>query len=155
MITRYESEWQYKNEKWDSLVELMGHSDSDPQKGWVEEKGRIETLSWWDSLIGQHGITGNINVQYIHPLGMIGNFSVRSDRITLEMLRAVNPAGAEANHQSILPYLNKYAVTYKLDQPRAIAHFLSQIAHESGLRVIEESLRFSPRQMKKNLRLQS
>lgn len=76
MVTRYESEWQYKKEKWDSLDELMGHSDSDPHKEWVDEKSRIERLSWWDKLVGQHGITGDINVQHIHPVGLIANCKV-------------------------------------------------------------------------------
>jgi GH24 family phage-related lysozyme (muramidase) len=74
MVTRYESEWQYKKEKWDALDELMGHSDSDPHKEWVEEKTRIERLSWWDKLVGKHGITSDINIQHIHPVGLLGNF---------------------------------------------------------------------------------
>lgn len=74
MVTRYESEWQYKQSKWDSLDELMGHSDSDPHKEWVEEKARIERLSWWDKLIGQHGITSDINIQHIHPVGLLAGF---------------------------------------------------------------------------------
>jgi len=74
MVTRYESEWQYKAEKWDALDELMGHSDSDPHKGWVEEKARIENLSWWDKLVGQQGITSDINVQHIHPVGLVSSF---------------------------------------------------------------------------------
>ncbi|MEB0043804.1 MULTISPECIES: pesticin C-terminus-like muramidase [unclassified Pseudomonas] len=74
MVTRYESEWQYKQSKWDSLDELMGHSDSDPHKEWVEEKARIERLSWWDKLNGQHGITSDINIQHIHPLGLLAGF---------------------------------------------------------------------------------
>ncbi|WP_259740275.1 hypothetical protein [Pseudomonas brassicacearum] len=76
MVTRYESEWQYKSEKWDALDELMGHNDSDPHKGWVEEKARIERLSWWDKLVGKHGITGDVNVQHIHPVGLLGNFYI-------------------------------------------------------------------------------
>ncbi|MCU1749389.1 hypothetical protein [Pseudomonas sp. 6D_7.1_Bac1] len=74
MVTRYESEWQYKSEKWDALDELMGHNDSDPHKGWVEEKARIERLGWWDKLVGQQGITSDINVQHIHPVGLVSSF---------------------------------------------------------------------------------
>ncbi|WP_338525162.1 hypothetical protein NUH87_05865 [Pseudomonas batumici] len=75
MVTRYESEWQYKSEKWDALDELMGHSDSDPHKSWVEEKARIERLSLWGQLLGQHGITANASVQHIHPVGLIASFA--------------------------------------------------------------------------------
>jgi predicted chitinase len=74
MITRYESEWHYKPEKWNALDELMGHSDLNPHKGWVEEKARIERLNWWSKLIGQHGITADANVQHIHPMGLMGGF---------------------------------------------------------------------------------
>ncbi|EJM68133.1 putative chitinase [Pseudomonas sp. GM50] len=149
MVTRYESEWQYKKDKWDALDELMGHNESDPHKEWVEEKVRIENLSWWDKLIQKHGITEDINIQHIHPIGLISNFTARRDLITLEMLRAANPDGAEEHHRNILPYLNKYALAYKLEEPKAIAHFLSQVGHESGFRIIEEGLRYSARQMKK------
>src|SRR5690606_7847559 len=83
------------------------------------------------------------------PIALIGSFTAPRDLITLEMLRAANPAGEEAHHANILPYLNKYALAYKLEQPKAIAHFLSQVGHESQLRVVEEGLRFSARQMKK------
>ncbi|KTC25555.1 hypothetical protein AO391_24985 [Pseudomonas marginalis ICMP 9505] len=149
MVTRYESEWQYKADKWDSLDELMGHSDSEPHKSWLEEKARIKQISWWDRLAGKYGITEGINIQHIHLVGLVGNFSARRPLITMEMLKAANPLGTEDNHRSILPYLNKYALAYKLEQPKAIAHFLSQVAHESGLKVVEEGLRFSARQMKK------
>ncbi|WP_230679723.1 pesticin C-terminus-like muramidase, partial [Pseudomonas fluorescens] len=74
MVTRYESEWQFKREKWDALDELMGHSVSDPHQQWVEEKLRIERLSWWDKLVGKHGITSDNNVQHIHLLGLLGGF---------------------------------------------------------------------------------
>ncbi|MEB2650184.1 pesticin C-terminus-like muramidase [Pseudomonas siliginis] len=74
MVTRYESEWQFKREKWDSLDELIGHSVSDPHQQWVEEKLRIERLSWWDKLVGKHGITNDNNVQHIHLLGLLGGF---------------------------------------------------------------------------------
>ncbi|MHC8369301.1 hypothetical protein ACYZT2_00440 [Pseudomonas sp. MDT1-85] len=73
MVTRYENEWNYKKEKWDALDEIIGHSDSDPHKSWVEEKARIERLSWWGRLSGQHGLTADANVQHIHPVGLIAN----------------------------------------------------------------------------------
>jgi predicted chitinase len=149
MVTRYENEWQFKQEKWDSLDELMGHSESEPHNEWIEEKARIKKLSWWDKLVGQHGITSDTNVRHFHPIALIGSFTAPRDLITMEMLRAANPTGSEAHHSNILPYLNKYAAAYKLEQPRAIAHFLSQVGHESQLRIIEEGLNYSARQMKK------
>jgi predicted chitinase len=148
MITRYDNEWNFKKESWDALDDIVGHSDADPHKSWIEEKARIEKLSWWNKLVGLHGIEANANIQHIHPIGIISNFTSRRDLITMEMLRAANPAGAESHHASILPYLNKYALAYKLEQPKAIAHFLSQVGHESGFQAAEESLYFSARKMR-------
>ena len=149
MIALYENEWGYRGEKWDALDELMGHSDTEPNKDWIEEKNRIKKLSWWSNLIGKYGITNSAVAQHMHLVGVIANFFMHNQLITMEMLKAANPLGTDGNHEKILPYLNKYAVAYKLEQPKAIAHFLSQIAHESGLRVVEESLMFSSNQMKK------
>ncbi|WDG81381.1 hypothetical protein PUP68_00280 [Pseudomonas chlororaphis] len=70
MIIKYESEWDYKAAKWDSLDELMGHSESAPHKEWVAEKARIESLSWW----GKLGIIDNAEVWHIHPVGLLGAF---------------------------------------------------------------------------------
>ncbi|NUU38172.1 hypothetical protein [Pseudomonas sp. C2B4] len=78
MVTRYESEWDYKKEKWDVLDEIIGHSDSDPHNTWVAEKARIENLAWWNKIMGQSGISNDANVQHIHPLGIISNFMVKS-----------------------------------------------------------------------------
>jgi len=47
-----------------------------------------------------------------------------------------------------LPYLNKYAGIYKIYDKREIAHFLSQIGHESQFRVIEENLSYNPKRMR-------
>lgn len=74
LVTKYESEWFYKAEKWDALDELMGHSESEPNNSWLEEKVRIERLSWWDSLVGQSGIAGEVNFQHLHPVGLVSGF---------------------------------------------------------------------------------
>jgi len=149
MVTCYESEWLHDNARWDALDELMGHEESDPHQDWIEEKSRITSLSWWLELKQKYGIGDGGSTQHIHPIGLIASFTGSRELITLEMLKAANPGGAEGHHRNILPYLNKYALVYKLEQPRAIAHFLSQVGHESGFRVIEENLRYSARQMKK------
>ncbi|ENA33927.1 hypothetical protein HMPREF1487_06093 [Pseudomonas sp. HPB0071] len=64
------------------------------------------------------------------------------------MLAAVNPSGTEIHHKNILPILNKYTKAYKLKNKRELAHFLSQIAHESNLNAVEEGLYYSPMQMR-------
>ncbi|RMP59542.1 hypothetical protein ALQ18_200058 [Pseudomonas marginalis pv. marginalis] len=75
MVTRYESEWQYKADKWDSLDELMGHSDSEPNKKWPAEKAKIERLSWWGELISSNGVGADASVQHLQPIGLIANFA--------------------------------------------------------------------------------
>jgi len=74
MVTKYESEWDYKAEKWDSLDELMGHSNSNPHKEWVEEKARIEKLSWWKEVAGKEALSPDGKVLHIHAIGLIGSF---------------------------------------------------------------------------------
>ncbi|WDH35288.1 pesticin C-terminus-like muramidase [Pseudomonas chlororaphis] len=75
MIIKYESEWDYKAAKWDSLDELMGHSNSNPHKEWVEEKARIGKLKWLRELIEKGCIAGDEKVWHIHPVGLLGNFA--------------------------------------------------------------------------------
>lgn len=148
LIIHYESEWRFIPHKWDALDEVLGHSGPTPHLNWLAEKERIKQISWWNEVAPKVGLPGHGQVYHLHPVGLVGNFFANYDRITLEMLKAANPAGAEVHHLKILPYLNKYAIAYGLYQPKAIAHFLSQVAHESGFKVVEEGLRYSARQMK-------
>ncbi|WP_250481835.1 hypothetical protein [Caballeronia sp. NCTM5] len=69
--------------------------------------------------------------------------------ISLEMLLAVGPENSREYYQTILDPINDYAGLYSVDSPRRIAHFLSQVAHESFLRAAEERLRYSPKQMRR------
>lgn len=73
LVTKYESEWYYKAEKWDALDELMGHTAAQPNVSWVAEKKRIEKLAWWGDLVGKEGISGDGKVWHVH-LGLVGNF---------------------------------------------------------------------------------
>ena len=91
VITRYESEWCYKPDKWNALDELMGHSESDPHKSWVEEKARIERLGWWEKVVGHHGVTSDDKVWHIQPIGLIEAFSATNDENDLKWLKV--PAG--------------------------------------------------------------
>ncbi|MEE4672061.1 hypothetical protein V2L05_22795 [Pseudomonas alliivorans] len=59
LVTKYESEWMYKSEKWDSLDMLVGHTPSEPNTEWVAEKKRIEKLAWWESLTERAGFSAD------------------------------------------------------------------------------------------------
>lgn len=71
LITRHESEWMWSPGKWDELDELMRHCASDPNPDWVEEKKRIEKLSWWKELGDEHGIDKTGLVWHFQPIGII------------------------------------------------------------------------------------
>jgi hypothetical protein len=146
LVVKYESEWLYKADKWSSLDQYMGS----PNPSWDAEKARIEKLAWWGDLAGKYGVSVDGLAWHIHSIALTqNNKHDMVGRFTLEILRAADPVGLESYHQEILPYLNKYALAYGLERPRAIAHFISQIAHESGLKVVEESLSFPATNMKR------
>ncbi|WP_206736599.1 N-acetylmuramidase family protein [Pseudomonas protegens] len=73
MLATYQSEWHYKKESWDSLDKLIGHSKSEPNKVWAEEKKRIQSLSWWSALMGGEVGCESGRCWYIHPVGLFSN----------------------------------------------------------------------------------
>ncbi|WP_425571951.1 glycoside hydrolase family 19 protein, partial [Orbus sasakiae] len=132
----------------------------------IEKAQRIKPSLWWDEVAkAQASQTANTDTAttdntpvlsnlsldgkawYLHPVGM-GEFIVDDSLITLEMLIAAHPSGSKSYYNEILPYLNQYALAYELTEPKEIAHFLSQIAHESGFKSDNEQLSFSASRMK-------
>jgi predicted chitinase len=67
--------------------------------------------------------------------------------ITIAILKAAEPGNSDKYYQSILDGMNKYAEAYKINSKLRVAHFLAQIAHESGLKVVEESGNYSAERM--------
>lgn len=51
-------------------------------------------------------------------------------KVTREQILAIMP-NAKDKVDAFLPYINGYADTYKITNPKRMAHFLAQIAHES------------------------
>jgi predicted chitinase len=68
--------------------------------------------------------------------------------ITMDMLAAVDADGSEEDHREIIGDVNKYARKYEVNTPERMAHFLSQIAHESGFQATTESLSYSSKRMR-------
>lgn len=137
MVTRYENEWDFKRDKWDALDEIIGHNDSEPHKEWVEEKARIEKLSWWSKLQGQHGITSNASVQHIHPVGLISSFAHSggcscSGTITKEQMKSIDPAATQANIDKYTDLLGEMFEGAGITTCISKAHVLAQMLHESG-----------------------
>lgn len=64
--------------------------------------------------------------------------------ITVEQLREIMTKATEANVRKYAPALNDEMVKYEINTPLRIAHFISQIAHESGsFRYSSENLNYS------------
>ncbi|VWD44009.1 glycoside hydrolase family 19 protein [Burkholderia lata] len=146
LIVKHESEWANPS-KWKQLIaELEKQTGPKPQH--EEERKRIDNLAWWDELRAHVLGFPAPNVFHVNPIGLIWNFSLELGIITLEMLAAVDPNGNQNYHRQILPALNKYAKGYQVTTPKRIAHFLSQIAVESGFKNVEEGLSYSSKRMK-------
>ncbi|VVO57052.1 hypothetical protein PS874_00466 [Pseudomonas fluorescens] len=148
LILRKESEWFHQPKKWDALDELLGHSGSTPHLNWLAEKQRIKEISWWGEVADKVGLPSWGRPYHFHPIGLAGLFSETQELITMEMLKAADPQGTSNYHQEILPYLNMYAPTYKIDTPLRIVHFLAQVGHESQFKVKSENGNYSPRRMR-------
>lgn len=64
-------------------------------------------------------------------------------KVTKEQLKAIMP-NAGKNIDTYLAVINKYLDEFKINTPLRLAHYLAQIAHESGeLRYCEENLNYS------------
>ncbi len=75
LVILSESEWFYRQSKWDALDEVLGHTNSAPILNWVAEKQRMKQLSWWDEVAGKVGLSKEGMVFHIHPIGFITHFN--------------------------------------------------------------------------------
>lgn len=149
LITRYESEWFWEKSKWDELDPLLEEEPGTPNLIWQTEKQRIEKLSWWSDLAEEHGFGGDGKAWHVQPQLLTILFQTkRKELITLKMLQTASPSITDDYAESILPHLNKYAISYKIDTPLLIANFLSQVGHESGFKVRSENLSYSAKRMR-------
>ncbi|MBR8299555.1 glycoside hydrolase family 19 protein [Burkholderia dolosa] len=147
LIVKHESEWANPS-KWKQLTaELEKQTGPKPQH--EEEQKRIDKLAWWNDVKAHIPDFPAPDIYHMHPVGLAANFQFGSQLITLAMLTAVESSNSTEYYQSILPYLNKYALIYQVDKPKRIAHFLSQSAHESHLRASVEGLSYTSRNMRK------
>jgi hypothetical protein len=87
LITKYESEWFWNKSKWDELDPLLAEEPGKPNPIWEIEKQRIEKLSWWKELAGQHGISEDGRAWHFQVIGLIGSFSLLDDENDLKWLK--------------------------------------------------------------------
>lgn len=87
LITRYESEWFWNEGKWDELDPLLVEEAGKPNPIWEVEKRRIEKLSWWEELAGQHGISRDGRAWHFQAIGLVTNCSILDDENDLKWLK--------------------------------------------------------------------
>ncbi|MGR8930325.1 MAG: glycoside hydrolase family 19 protein [Gammaproteobacteria bacterium] len=69
-------------------------------------------------------------------------------KITLALLIAADSTNSEDYYNSILASMNDYASVYAINTPLRVAHFLSQIAHESHFKIVEEGGNYNAKRMR-------
>jgi predicted chitinase len=68
--------------------------------------------------------------------------------VTIGLLRAAEPSNPDSYYATLVDSMCVYAERYAIDTPLRLAHFLSQIGHESGFRIIEENGSYSVPRMR-------
>lgn len=68
--------------------------------------------------------------------------------ITIAVLQAAEAKPTDDYYASIVNIMNDYAEAYSVNTKLRVAHFLAQIGHESGFRIIEENGNYSAKRMR-------
>ncbi len=132
LVAKYESEWFWNKGKWDELDPLMAEEPGKSNPPWEVEKQRIEKLSWWSDLAGRHGIPANGMMWNISPNGCLSSFANRILLVSRAALAHImNSASDEIIDKYLVP-INNTLEAFEINTPLRIAHFLSQIGHETG-----------------------
>jgi|GEM_PF-1249247 len=147
LISQYESEWLWKEEKWDQLDKLMEHSEEDKNPQWVAEKARIRKLGWWSDLAGQPGIAPNGLAWHFQPVGITSNFSSKTTccELDIEKFDSIFGSGKlfaadnmpttcdsyNVDRQKFIDLLNNAFDKYEFKKCIYKTHFLAQCYHES------------------------
>jgi len=146
IIVKHPSEWYYGRDDiyWKTYLDTL---NADPSmavwKAYTESF--IEKMKWMKQVTGMVA-----EPWHMHPVAFLDAFSsISSGIITLEMVLAANLNENKAQCESVIPYLNKYAKAYKMENKKEIAHFLSQIGHESSFNITEENLNYSAKGMRR------
>ncbi len=123
----------------------------------ADQQQRLDEWNWWDEIAPNiRDFPNNKQAYFFHPVSFIENIVSHPDKyivteypsvITLEMLQAVK-RGNTLYYREILPFMNEYASKYNVNTPIRIAHFLSQIGHESSFIIRNESLKYSVNRMR-------
>lgn len=145
IIAKHPSEWYYgkDDQYWKNYLDTL---TKDPSLAvWkTYTESFIEKIKWMKQVSGMVA-----EPWHMHPVVFLDALMPKaSDIITLQMVLAANHGKNKVQCEKVLPYLNKYAQIYSVKSKKEIAHFLSQIGHESHFNIANEKLNYSPKRMR-------
>ncbi|MEN4706121.1 hypothetical protein [Pantoea agglomerans] len=143
MVVRHDSEWfgGSSHHRWRTFLKQLDPLCVSYVRQWFDD------MEWMSKV---DGFSSGAPVWHMHPVVFLDAIkTVESGFITLEMVLAANLGKNEPQCKEVLPYLNKYADAYGMKDKKEIAHFLSQIGHESGFVITEENLNYSGKGMRR------
>jgi predicted chitinase len=143
MVVKHDSEWfgGSSHHRWRTFLKQMDPLCVSYVRQWFDD------MEWMSKV---EGFSSGAPVWHMHPVVFLDVIkTVESGLITLEMVLAANLGKNEPQCKKVLPYLNKYADAYSMKDKKEIAHFLSQIGHESGFVITEENLNYSGKGMRR------
>lgn len=155
LITRHESEWLWNPNKWDELDELMDHSPASPNPNWLEEKKRIERLSWWGALASAHSAFGDGTSWHLHGPMLITNFLTKRKNICIKckkdisisysfMKRICSSITTDEFIRSFVQHANDLFAEYGVNSCAQTTHLIAQAKHETKrFTAFRESLYYS------------
>lgn len=119
----------------------MEHTEEDPNPQWVKEKERIKKLCWWSEMAGKQGINEDGKVWHFQPAGLIATLHIQKQLlVTKDQLAAIMLSAPEETIDKYLLPINHTLSTFEINTPLRIAHFLSQVGHETGELKFSEEL---------------
>ncbi|MCT4702657.1 hypothetical protein MUA02_12370 [Enterobacteriaceae bacterium H20N1] len=143
MVVKHDSEWfgGSSHHRWRIFLKQLDPLCVSYVRKWFDD------MEWMSQV---EGFSSGEPVWHMHPVTFLDAIkTVESGFITLEMVLAANLGKNEPQCKEVLPYLNKYADAYGMKDKKEIAHFLSQIGHESGFVITEENLNYSGKGMRR------
>ncbi|MHA3886356.1 glycoside hydrolase family 19 protein [Stutzerimonas degradans] len=155
LITKYESEWFWNKDKWDEIGPLLAEEPSKPSPIWEVEKQRIEKLSWWKELAGQHCISGEGSAWHIHAPMLAASFTRaekntcskcnKSISITYELMKKICPSSTTDDFiKSFILHTDRLFKKYEITSCDQVTHLLAQAKHETKrFTAFRESLYYS------------
>ncbi|NPE55818.1 glycoside hydrolase family 19 protein [Dickeya dadantii] len=142
LIVKHDSEWfgDSKHKHWQSFL----NNDSYPKMMPYLKKWR-DDMAWMSEV---PEFKSGKPVWHFHPVEFLDAISSTNGPITINMILAANLGMNKNQCDIVLPYMNKYAIKYKINDDIEIAHLLSQIGHESQFKPSEEGLSYSAKRMR-------